>query len=308
MAFYRDKVQRVGLIDKLVQLLTTAPAGATEPYWKQVQSGTFQNEGYILHSKGKSGTDNIYIRFLKPDHQNSIEMTMIEEYTPNSVAGLNGTIVNESFAQRIYFYNNRGTNGDYNNWGGGYPSNAPVHYFLSFDKDKIMLSLRGDSLVSDTVSTRTFAWIGLPNRLSTEADSTACAHAVSSWAYRLTNAGSSSTGNIGHCKVLRNRNKEAQNVYYMEAFNSYRTKGWGDHLLLSNIYLQDDQAWEGVRSIMDGIHPIYQNDNARDFEDGDEITVGSKRFTVMLVFDPDGSDSYDINCFPSQWLAVEQLS
>lgn len=307
MAFYQNKEERALLLDKIVQLLTTKPAGTTAPYWKQVQSGTFQNEGYILYSEGRSGNDNIFVRFHYTTWQNKIVMSMMEGYTPNSVAGLNGVIVNESHAQDVYFYNAAKTsNGDYNNWSSSYSATHPVHYFLSFNKDKIMLVLKGDPGV-DNYPMQTLAWIGMPQRLTDEPDSTAVTFAVSTLAYRLTDVGNTSV-NALQAKVLVNRNKQKQNTHHMHTMRKFKSKGWGGHFLLPNIYLQSNVSFEGVRSIMDGVHPLIQNEANPDFKDGDEITVGAKRYTIFMVSSRIANKNYDVSCFPSDWMAVEQLS
>jgi hypothetical protein len=66
---------------------------------------------------------------------------------------------------------------------------------------------------------------------------------------------------------------------------------------------------------MTSIHPINQdNVTYPDFRDGDEITVGSKRYIVFQVYeaknwtvvaDYDGTNS--INCFPTPFMAIEEL-
>lgn len=289
MAFYRDKVQRQGLIDKLVQLLTTPPKGAVEPYWKQVQSGTYQNEGYILHSKGQSGTDNIFIRFVF-ESSSYIRMTLMEDYIPNQVAGISGTRVNETVAQDISYSN------------GGYSNLHPVHYFLSFDKDRVMLVLTGNP-VANSIVYNTLAWIGLPKAMSTEDNSKRACFAVSRQAYQLTNYASYQTvTSASMCKVLEDRSKNKQVNYHMRTLNNYKTKGWDGYLLLPHVYLEQNVGYEGVRSIMHGVHPIIQNSEKTDFKNGDEIMVGSKRFTVFEVYTNEG-----VNCFSSPWMAVEQL-
>jgi hypothetical protein len=290
MAFYRNKVNKVNLLDTLVQKLTSIPAGATVPYWTQVQSGTYAQEGYILHSKGSSGTDDVYVRMTS--NTQGIVMSMIEQYTPNPISGLVGTVVNESYKQNVQVATST------------YSDTAPVQYVLSFDKDKIILVIKGN-LVSNGGANQTMAYIGLPERLDPTDNSTAAVFAVSRSAYLLTDLPSNSDTSSGKCKVLRARNKETQSIMYMIRLGAFKTKGWNDTLLLSHIYLQDDISTEGVRSRMSSIHPIYQNASNPDFRDGDEITVGSKRYLVLQIWEV--STGSGTNCFPTGLMAIEEL-
>lgn len=292
MAFYRDKTTKISLVDKLIQKLTTAPSGSLVPYWTKIQSASYAQEGYVLYSKGSSGTDNIYIRI---SHNTlGLIMSMMETYTPNPVSGLVGTTVNESIKQNVSVSLST------------YPDTAPVDYILSFDKDKIIFILKGNALAVSN-SRQVLAYIGLPERLDPNDDSTATVFAVSRDAYQLTATAYSSEGPWSQCRVLRARNKDAQSIMNMVNLNKWKTKGWNGVVLLSHLYLQDDSNLEGVRSRMTSIHPIYQDTTYPDFRDGDEITVGSKRYIVVQVFDVSWGNIDSVNCFPTSFMAVEQL-
>lgn len=290
---YKGKVKKSDLVGLLVDKLTTAPVGSGEAYWKAVQSGKVDTEGYVLFSKGKSGKDKIFIR-IKDDMTNGrIFMSMIEDYQPNNVVGLAGTAVNESVSQHVAYYNST------------YASTMPVIYHLNFDRDKIMLVLRGDPGYSASFPGYVLAWIGMPERLSNEPDSTAVSFAVSRYGYQLTAAGSSAGGAYSTLKSLRNRRRLTQQNYAMAYVPSQRTKGAGGIISTFPIYLKDTQ--EGGRSKLTGVLPIFQNPVLPDFKNGDEITIDSKRYVIYEVGQI-GTNSSDVNCFPSQFMAIEYLT
>lgn len=283
MAYYRDKVTQVLLIDKLVERLTTTPSGATEPYWKQVQSGPTATEGYILYSKGKSGKDNIYIRLYQvPNSRHYISLSILEDYKPNPIGGLVGTMVNE-IQQNLYYANSNVS------------TNTQIRYFLSFDKNKVMLALSAVN-VGTTYGITGLMYVGLPTRINEEKDSTAGVITTST-----TFKNSSVYANAGQVYVLKNRAQAVSPIYTMVTMSGIgRSKGWGGHVLLPTIYLQGTN--ETIRSVLDGVSPIYQNTAKPDFSHGDEITVGTKRYTVFFV-----NKMSVRNGFPSDWVAVEQL-
>lgn len=297
MAFYQGKAARTSLIDEIMAKLTTAPAGATDAYWKKVSSGTYQNEGYILKSTGASGTEKLFIRIKQPNAW-GLQFSMMENYTPNGVDGLNGTILNESVQRDLCFY-------DYNT--NGYPAAAPVYYWLSFDKDKIMLTLQADKLYSGW--RKTFMYIGLPERMNAEPDSTAMVFGMSQYAHNLTGTAyaSGSYGQYKKIAALKNRKQVVQPILDMRVLSKWKSRGWNNVILLGDIYLEEVDS--GIRARMPHISPLYIDGNLPDYRDGDEITVGSRRFTIHRIVKNDAnSENYNQNCFVSDWLAVEQLS
>ncbi len=300
MAFYHGKEQRIKLIDKIIELLTTAPVGSSEPYWKKVNSGTAQNEGFVLHSSGKTGAQDIFIR-LRVGANNSLIMTTVENYVPNSVGGLDGTLTNESAAAHlIYHYDTT------------YNAYFPVEYYVSFDRDKIIIILQGDKGVDGSTNIA-LAWAGMPVRLDPDGDKSngAVSIACSKSAQAITGGGNTYT-NFGRCRTIRNRKGDTNIISTMVTMgNTFgRSKGWGNEIILPDIYLQDNNNVEGIRSIMDGVHPIYHNVNRPDFKNGDEIIKNSKRYIILNVAH-DGlagnQTSFYANSFPSAWMAIEQL-
>lgn len=298
MAYYSGKVQRNMLVDKIVQLLTTAPVGSSEAYWKKVNSGTFQGDGYILKSSGKSGSNDIFIRFSNTTLTNAILVSVLEGYVPNVTQGIDGVITNESSKATLYFHNVT------------YDGSFPVEYFLSFDRDKVILALRGDKSVDGKTFT-SLLWAGMPDRLDTKGDtgSGAVSIAASRGAIAIT-GGTSSYTQLSRCRALRDRGQELNALTNMVTLGNVigRSKGWGDNIMLPKIYLEDSTGVEGIRSIMDGVSPIYHDPVQAEFKDGDEIIQNSKRYTVLCVA-YDGVSGYDHpnNCFPSTWMAMEQL-
>lgn len=318
MPLVRGTIKRGELLDKIVTAMTTTPVGANEPYWKAVQTGKVADEGYVLYSKGKSGRDDIYIRIIDSSPSYGyLYVSIMETYKPNPVLGLSGTIVGESPQARMEFCN------------ANYPSYRPMEYFLSFDKDKMMLSLAGNPAVH-SYSTRVFLWAGMPNRISDEPNSNAVTIALSRRAYEFSNYQNTTNNSqaYGTAYTLRNRKYLAgrgggnpstvgysqDSIYSLHVPCTAKSKGWGGKISLFPMHL--NRSDEGLRARMSGIHPIYQDANNMDFLDGDEITVGSKRYSVFQVHEdltktsgnsPIGG-SYSVNCFPSIFMAVEHLS
>lgn len=291
MAFYQGSVQQASLIDVLIQKLTSTPVGADAPYWQAVQSGTYANEGYVLKSTGKTGNDKIFIRIKTGAY--FVELSAMEDYQPNSTIGITGTSTNETYKSKICWSTDTAYNPAF-----------PVYYWLSFDQNKIMLAVWGDKTYVNWC--KTFAWIGMPDRLNPNDDVTAIAFAFSRFAQE--NAGFTPGRVVGggpysKLKVLRDRTKAAQVIYDIVSLGNWKSKGWGDTILLPEMFFGNVN--EGIRARIDNVYPIYQPSSYDDFRDGDEITIGSRRFTIMNC---GSTTSTHVNCFPSNWLAVEQLS
>ncbi|MNO80985.1 hypothetical protein D3C76_722100 [compost metagenome] len=262
-----------------------------DAYWTQVQSGGYQNEGFILKSTGKTGNESLFIRVRQQTNvTNAIEFSMIEDYQPNNVQGLAGVVTNEGPKQPLYWSTS------------AYPTSAPVGFWLSFDKDKIMLALTGDKTIAGTF--KNFLFIGLPERMYTPTSNpplSAMIHAVSRFATTLGIANGDLSYALG--KGLRDRARAAGPGYNMIFLNKWKSKGWGDNVLMSDIFLYHNDT-EGLRAKMTGVKSL-QVGNPIEYRDGDEITVGSKRYTIHNVFTV-GTGTYP-NCFPTGWLAVEQI-
>lgn len=277
-------------ITKLVNHLTAVPSGASDPYWKQVNSGLFTTEGVILQSKGTSGDDNIFVQ-IKKGSTHYIIVRLLHDYVPNIVSGLDGTFVSATPDQPVYWSTT------------AYASNYQFDYWLSFDRDRIMLFTSADKLVLNP-AWGDLLWIGLPSRLSKEADSTAASIAVSRTSGPIT--GYVSGGQVSwysRCMTIRNISKVWNPYSAMITPTLVKSVGWGDNVSLPLIFLD---SGEGARSIMHGIHPLIQSAAEDDFKHGDEIMVGSKRYTIFQTHNSVMHNA-DSSCFPSNWMAVEQL-
>lgn len=299
MPYYTGTVQRIQLLDKIVQLLTTPPIGSTKPYWEKVSTGSYQSEGIILKSVGKSGFDNIFVRFCYTTDTRRLEITTLENYIPNDIHGLPGTIVNESNVAYLQYHDI------------AYQEFWPVKYILSFDRDKIMIHLTGSKVVGSNNQYVGFIWVGMPKRLdSNDTSNGATTIACSIYGNNITNSNAYDYVNQGLCRMLRNRKNQANVLTKMTTILNRinKTKGWGDYLFLPDIYLEDNNGEEGVRAIMDGVHPIFQDNSKKDFQFGNEIIKGTKRFTVVpIAHDGIYNPGYYVNCFPCTWIAIEQL-
>lgn len=289
MTVATGRAYETDFITKLVSHLTAIPSGGTDPYWKQVNSGIFTTEGVILESKGTSGDDSIFVQ-IKKGASHYIIVRLLHEYVPNQVAGLDGTFVSATPDQQISWYS---TN---------YPTTVPFDYWLSFDRDRIMLFASADKFISNPIW-GCLLWIGLPSRLSKELDSTAASIAVSRFGHATNGYTSTAhTANYGRCMTLRNASKAWNPLTNMMTMTHFKSVGWGGNLLLPHIFLD---SGEGTRSIMHGVHPLIASVGSDDFKHGDEIMVGSKRYTIFQThYNPANLDS---NSFPTDWMAVEQL-
>lgn len=290
MPFIQGKELASSVVDRIMEHLTAIPQGSVDPFWRRVDSGGFQNEGYVLQSTGKDGNAKITIRLNA--RQNSIPglmISLIEDYQPNVVQGLVGVATNETVPQVVAWATS------------SYSTNAPVTYWLSFDKDKIIIVVAGEKTLA--VAVKTLMYIGMPERMyATPAiDNGAAVVAVSRFAENNI-AGNTSTSDslVGYCKVLRDR--ALSNVTYsrIHTLSLWKSKGWGDVVLPSDIYLSNNGE-EGYRSRMSGIKSIQNPVN--EFRDLDEISVGTKRYIIHNVWAAGGQR----NCFTSAWLAVEKI-
>ncbi|WP_422661730.1 hypothetical protein ACK8P5_25590 (plasmid) [Paenibacillus sp. EC2-1] len=289
MAYYQGSEVSSKLIDTLIQKLTSIPEGAIEPFWKSIQSGSYADEGFVLRSKGSSGKDNIIIRIKGILNYVGLTVSILEGYTPNPVQGLVGVVTNEIPIAVQYTTSST------------YGSNIPVNYWLSFDKDKIMLLVAGSINISSTY--KNFVWAGMPERLSEESDSTAVTLAVSNFSHTLADAASTTNGFSGIVKMLRNRKQEiSQKVHQKSMMISVKNIGWGDCFILPDIFLEHGSD-EGVRAKLPGVSPVSGIINV-DFKDLDEVTVGSRRFVIHKTNNVSGNN---MSSFLSDYLAIEKL-
>lgn len=287
MTVATGRAYETDFITKLVNHLTAIPSGGTDPYWKQVNSGIFTTEGVILESRGTSGDDSIFVQ-IKKGASHYIIVRLLHGYVPNQVAGLDGTFVSATPDQQVSWYS---TN---------YPTTISFDYWLSFDRDRIMLFVSADKLVA-TPTWGCLLWVGLPSRLSKEEDSTAATIAVSRFGAATNGHGSNEQGMYGRCMVIRNVSKSWNQYANMISSFPFKSVGWGGNVFLPHIFLD---GGEGARSIMHGVHPLVQI-KEDDFRHGDEIMVGSKRYTIFQTHN--NTVAYDASSFPTDWMAVEQL-
>lgn len=292
MAFYQGSIVSSSAIDKIVTLLTTPPQGSVDAYWTKVGSGSYDNEGFILFSKGKTGNERLFIRIKQATGvYYGITFSMIEDYQPNAVQGLNGVATNESVSQLTYWAN-----------GNSYPSTAPISYWLSFDRDKIMLATTGDKTISTGL--KGFIYIGLPERMYTPTANPP----VPAMAMAVSRIGTPTNGAVGDasqstCLGLRDRGLNLAPKYTMVSLSKWKSMGWGGNILLGDIFMYHNSD-EGLRVKMAGVHPLVTG-TPIEYRDGDEITVGSKRYTIHNVWN--AGQGTVANCFPTGWLAVEQI-
>lgn len=289
MTLVTGRAYESDFITKLVNHLTAVPSGASDPYWKQVNSGLFTTEGVILQSKGTSGDDNIFVQ-IKKGSTNYIIVRLLHDYVPNQVAGLDGTFVSNTPDQPVYWAIT------------AYPSTYQFDYWVSFDRDRIMLFTSSDKMVTNP-AWGDLLWIGLPSRLSKEADSTAATIAVSRTAGPTNGyAAGGQTSWYGRCMTIRNTSKVWNPYSTMIVPTLVKSVGWGDNVSLPLVFLD---SGEGARSIMHGVHPLHQT-TEDDFRHGDEIMVGSKRYTIFQTHNAVMHNA-DSSSFSANWMAVEQL-
>lgn len=290
MAFYTGRAYESDFITKLVEHLTAIPQGGTEPYWNQVNSGTFLSEGVILESRGMSGNESIFVQIKKVNNY-SISMQLLHGYVPNQISGLNGTFVSATPVQNLHWFTT------------SYPVNYTFDYWVSFDRDRIMLFLSADKLVTTNPIWGSFTWIGLPNRLSAESDSTAAFMATSRYAFPTTqqSPGTNFTASYGIGTLIRDRFKTWNKATNMYSTHPFKSVGWGGQVFLPHIFLD---SGDGARAILHGVHPLVQNATEDDFRHGDEVTVASKRYTIFKIH---ANANFDPNGFTTDWIAVEQL-
>lgn len=301
MAFYTGATTAGSALDKLVELLTKTPQGATSPYWQKIGSGTIDNEGIILYSPGKSGKDKMYVRLRPSTPSRGIDMTMLETYTPNAVQGLAGTFTNESAVAWIAWQSS----------GGNSRTIDPITYFLSFDRDKIIVSLAGDRVLPSAL--RSVASVGTVERSYSPIEEpviNATYLATSANGNSLTpNSVSGANSAEAACTIMRSRDLKLFPKYDMVILGSavmgmnslQKAKGWNNTIVPSDLYLQGTGTLgisEGIRGKIGGIKHVV----GLEFIDGEEMMIGSKRYTIF-----NAPAAINKTCWPGLWLAVEQI-
>lgn len=152
--------------------LTTIPVGQSSPLWEQISSNigtTANDDGYVFHSKGTSGVDNLYIIIKNAELTDSSighNILVTDKYIPNTTDGQNGTI-GDTLSEQIRYDQTDNFNG------ANMKDQFMIWYGISITKDRVIIVIRNPLSIGYTNGFVEVIYAGLINRYSKEVDSSA---------------------------------------------------------------------------------------------------------------------------------------
>ena len=262
---------------RLVELMQTTPPGESEPMWSMISSNvgsSLSDNGYVLHSTGTSGQDDIFIGVKNDFHHSSYwhyghRFFIAENYIPAASEGTNGELTNELYCGHRYHFSD--------NWGGTSVNTLIIDYKISVTKDRVIITTFNNVSLTRTESMRTLTYLGLMKRYSHETDSTASVIATN---YDTQNNAYNSI------RVLRNKQLvvgDSYNPRYTGFLQLYGLKGWGKKFFATHIPLHHSS--EGYRGELDGmLVAAYSNDlsyQGRTLPEYGTVTIEGKEYLCL---------------------------
>lgn len=228
----------------LKDLMTTIPPGKASPMWQMVSSNigdTVDDDGYVFYSKGESGEDELYIGIKNAYSTTSWcyghRLFIAESYVPSDTVGTNGAFTNVQYEALRYHYDNT--------WGNVDQYRLPLRYGISVNRDRVIITLRADRTHHNTHRVRSLMYLGLPNRYSDEADSTASLIATNyCYHYNYNNR-------IRTLKTKKRYEGSYYNVYHNETMPYVGRSHWSPHFMAMPVPIH--RTDEGVRAELDGL-------------------------------------------------------
>lgn len=244
MPYFTGTVQAKNLYTTIRDLITQVQPGENVAWWKNESS--LATDG-ALTSTGSTGSERIVI--VLREHTVGLKMVIgtARDYTPGAV-NTAGTF-DELNTQEIGYYTAAQTEA------------ALVTYDLNVTKDRIILHLQGDKLISTWGNP--IAFVGMPIRYDVN-DRKCVVHAISE---------SAVTAN--KCIVVENsigQTKQSYDWYYTA---SPANPSWGNNVFLETFHF--GLAGEGLRGELDGIFGCHPDGMV----DGDDVDVAGVMYKVI---------------------------
>lgn len=262
--YYEGTVLAQNLYQEIVSKITAIQPGSTTAWW--VNESSLADDG-VFTSKGSTGNERIVLIFRPGEAGQYIEVGIARDYTPGAI-NTSGAFDNLSVTRMNYFTSK---NSDM----------TYVTYHLSITKDRIILHLQGDKLISNYGNP--VAYLGLPIRYD-KTDRKAVLMAVSE---------SFSKNNV--CIVIEdslNQTLQDYNWYYTAAPGA---PSWGGNYFLEPLHI--GKNGEGLRGELEGLYGLHSDGVV----DGNIITDNGTDYIVIKRI-ANGNNS-----FPRPTLAMKKL-
>jgi hypothetical protein len=163
--FFEGKCTATALIPTIITAMTTINPDDNLPYWENVSSNigaSKTDDGYVLHSNGSNGDNEIYIGF-KPSNvywhsRNRLDYGFVyftgNKYKPNPVQGLNGTF--EEYHDGSMPIIRAGSEP----FLGFALENIPMKYMINVNKDRVIIAYWCEMKTSESL--QNVIYLGTP--------------------------------------------------------------------------------------------------------------------------------------------------
>lgn len=307
--FIEGKCTAKALIPIIISALTTVNPDDGQPYWKNVSSNigsSKSDDGYVFHSKGSSGTNDIYIGFKPPSvywrNSDKLDYGYIyftgNKYVPNPVQGLNGTFeeyhdecmpIIKTESQPVLGFTD---------------DTIPMRYLINVNKDRVIIGYWCE--LKSPLSYQNVIYIGQPPIVAdpTRPFTVNITHLTASTRYghyygaqsgrgRATNQRySPSYGNDGNANG-------APLINVNNMFNKDRlSRGWGNTFFPSHINL-----WGWYYRSFIGTLDLYIAKQDGSYRNGDSIIINQVEYGIIEALQAtEASSDYGLHCgFTSNW-------
>ncbi len=263
MPYFTGQVAAKNVFSTIISLITQVQQGEIAPWW--VNESSLAADGAYV-STGTSGNERIVVILKDGTLGKHITVGYARNYTPGAV-NIAGTFDNAQ--TRIMEYFTAAQNGD-----------VLVAYDLNVTKDRIILHLQGDKLI--TTWCNPVVYLGMPIRYDTN-DKMFNVFALSEGAQ---------TANV--CYVVEDAIKSPHRGYTWYSVQSPAGPSWGNTFFAETFHI--GYGNEGLRGEMEGLYGVHQDNVA----DGEELDLSGTKFKVVQRV-TNGS-----NAFPRQCLLMRK--
>lgn len=244
MPYYTGTVQAKNLYTTIRDLITQVQPGESVAWWKNESS--LASDGAFT-STGTSGNERIVIVLRENTIGHKLTVGTARDYTPGAV-NTAGTFDNLD-TQDISYYSAAAVD------------TALVTYDLNVTKDRIILHLQGDKLMSTWANPVVF--LGMPIRYDIN-DRKCVVHAISEYA-----------DIANKCIVVENSIGQTKHSYDWYYTASPANPSWGNTVFLETFHF--GLAGEGLRGELDGLFGCHQDGMV----DGDDVDVAGVLYKVI---------------------------
>lgn len=265
MAYHTGTVQAKDLLATIINKVTMVQPGETDAWWKKESS--VEADG-VYTSTGSTGKERIVIMLRPGTDGQTIVVGTAKDYTPGA-ANVAGAFISSNLFSMQYYSATQD------------PA-VLVNYDLSVTKDRIILHVQGDKLISGWYNP--VVYLGMPVRYDIN-DKTCIVRATNEMA---------PSGESSGLMVVENSVGAVWAKYTWKYIDSPSNPSWGNTYFLETFHFSF--PGEGLRGELEGIYGLPP-DNV---SDGDIIDVDGTQFKIIKR-----TNTTNYNGFPRDTLAMK---